>query len=56
MTKNGSLSIAAKRIMVQDLFISGFLSTNLLKIITSFCSGSAKHHCNRVERKLQVAP
>lgn len=42
LKKWGSLSTRANRIMVQDLFISGFLSTNLLKIIISVFSGAAK--------------
>lgn len=54
--KRGSLSTMANRIMVQVLFISGFLSTNLLKIIISVFRGAAKPHCNRVERAKLFQP
>lgn len=56
LKKRGSLSTTANRIMVQDLFISGFLSTNLLKIIISVFSGAAKHRCNGVERAKLFQP
>ena len=49
---NGSLGTTAKRVMVQDLVISGFSRTNPLKIITSLCCGSAKFHCESRKKLL----